>query len=126
MALRTSAQIKEYLQKDKIKRLRIREKEKLRQLRLLDEQLQAKQRNEIRRKKKEEQIKKENEKIQREYQIKKLREPLPIYNSTLVDRFPKDTEIYLTREEIQQDTSGVINWTKWDIIVKQTREKLSS
>ena len=50
-----------------------------------------------------------------------------IYNSNLIEREPNDRDLYQTREELQaweEENWQCINWSKWDEIVNNIRNKL--
>lgn len=49
---------------------------------------------------------------------------LTIYQSPLIERFPDENELYQTREEIDNDDSGSINWEVLDKIIERLRKNL--
>ena len=49
---------------------------------------------------------------------------LTIYQSPLIERFPDEEELYHTREEIDNDDSGSINWEVLDKIIERLRKNL--
>lgn len=54
-------------------------------------------------------------------------EPLKIYHSNLVERYPSERDLYTTREELmaaEERGEGKINWEKFDQLVNETRKQL--
>lgn len=49
---------------------------------------------------------------------------LTIYQSPLIERFPDEEDLYHTREEIDNDDSGSINWEVLDKIIERLRKNL--
>ena len=49
---------------------------------------------------------------------------LTIYQSPLIERFPDEEYLYHTREEIDNDDSGSINWEVLDKIIERLRKNL--
>lgn len=49
---------------------------------------------------------------------------LSIYNSSLIERESAEEDLYQTREELMNDTTGKINWDVWDRLVKRLRNTL--
>lgn len=48
---------------------------------------------------------------------------LTIYQSPLIERFPDEEDLYHTREEIDNDDSGSINWEIWDKLIDKYRKQ---
>lgn len=46
-----------------------------------------------------------------------------IYSSPLIEREPRDEDLYTTREEIMNDPTGEINWNVWDRLVEEFHRK---
>lgn len=49
---------------------------------------------------------------------------ITVYNSPLIERFPDENELYQTREEIDNDDSGSVNWEVLDKIIDKFRKNL--
>lgn len=49
---------------------------------------------------------------------------LTIYQSPLIERFPDEEDLYHTREEIDNDESGSINWEIWDKLIDKYRKQI--
>lgn len=50
---------------------------------------------------------------------------LTIYQSPLIERFPDEEDLYHTREEIDNDDSGSINWEIWDKLIDKYRKQIN-
>ena len=60
-----------------------------------------------------------------------LKQPLQpsyyVYNSNLIEREPSDRDLYTTKKQLQRWEAThwqCINWTKWDEVVEQARQKI--
>ena len=94
------------------------------------QKLKEKQRQKLKYKKAQEATKK----LLKGKSIKKAKQPsekplkytysLTIYQSPLIERFPDEEDLYKTREEIDNDDSGSINWEVLDKIIERLRKNL--
>lgn len=48
---------------------------------------------------------------------------ISIYKSSTIERVSADEDLYQTREELDQDGSGEINWNKWNELVNKLRKE---
>ena len=48
---------------------------------------------------------------------------LTIYHTTTVERYSSDEDLYTTREELMNDSTGEINWKLWDKLVNKLRKE---
>lgn len=48
---------------------------------------------------------------------------LTIYHTSTVERYSSDEDLYQTREELMNDSTGEINWKLWDELVTKLRKE---
>lgn len=48
---------------------------------------------------------------------------LTIYHTSTVERYSSDEDLYQTREELMEDSTGEINWNIWDKLVNKLRKE---
>lgn len=120
--LRTSEQVRQYLEREKNKRLKKQQEEKERKLKIkaAEALLKRKHRQHLARQEKEAQKEKERH-----------LEPLPrtiiIYTNRFIERFIDDDDVYQSIDELKQAEErgeGKIQWNNWDRLVKQTKNDI--
>ena len=115
MALRTDEQLKQLFDKIKLSQQRKKEREKQHY-----KKASQKVKKELDRKHIKEQKQSQPEPLK---QVK-MAFSLSIYNSSLIERESAEEDLYQTREELMNDTTGKINWDVWDRLVKRLRNTL--
>lgn len=111
--LRTPEQLQQMLEERKRIQQRKKEREKQRYKKASE---QVKQKLKKRKKYQENQNNTVQEPLKYKYS-------LTIYQSPLIERFPDEEDLYHTREEIDNDDSGSINWKIWDKLIDKFRKQ---
>lgn len=117
--LRTSEQVRQYLEREKNKRLKKQQEEKERKLKIkaAEALLKRKHRQHLARQEKEAQKEKES-------RFQPLSRTIIIYSNRFIERFIDDDDVYQSIDELKQDESGRINWEVWNKLVKQTKNDI--
>lgn len=117
--LRTTEQLKQYLEDEKNKRLKKQQKEKEKKLKIKAQEALLKQKMRKHLSKLEKEAQKEKER-----QFQPLSRTIIIYSNKFIERFMDDDDVYESIDELKQDESGKINWSVWNSLVKQTRNDI--
>lgn len=121
--IRSTEQLKEWLENEKEKRIKQREllKEKIRR-----EKKEQQKRIKLLRKRQEEKQKEEEKK--KEEEVHTISRTIVIYSTRYIERFSSYEDLYTTREELQEAEErleGRIKWDVWDKIIAETRKLIS-
>lgn len=115
MALRTEEKLQQLFDKIKLSQQRKKEREKQHYKKASQDVKKALDRKHI----------KEQKQSQPEpLKQVKMAFSLSIYNSSLIERESAEEDLYQTREELMNDTTGKINWDVWDRLVERLRNTL--